>query len=288
MSEIPLFPLHAVLCPGIAMPLRVFEPRYRAMVRHCLRHERLFCVVRIRDGREVGMARPELESVGTIAEIRELERHDGGGLDLVVVGGPRVRLGPARQEPEGYLTAETEPIAEAVGDQERARALAARVGQLFVRYLELLRPAESTSEVEVEVEIELEGEGDVEPEAAGEAGSGGWSTPAERLRDVPAESAPLEPGDIVSGPDREPAARDPRLDEVARRLTVPEDPTALSHLLSGIVQIEPTRRQVLLEAPTAEARLARLEELLNAEIFLLERQLAALLVDPREAVARAN
>ena len=34
--EIPLFPLHTVLCPGIVLPLHIFEERYRALVRHCL------------------------------------------------------------------------------------------------------------------------------------------------------------------------------------------------------------------------------------------------------------
>ncbi|HYC07840.1 MAG TPA: LON peptidase substrate-binding domain-containing protein, partial [Candidatus Binatia bacterium] len=30
--DLPLFPLHTVLCPGIALPLHVFEPRYRRLV----------------------------------------------------------------------------------------------------------------------------------------------------------------------------------------------------------------------------------------------------------------
>jgi len=34
--ELPLFPLHAVLCPGIVMPLHIFEDRYRALTRHCI------------------------------------------------------------------------------------------------------------------------------------------------------------------------------------------------------------------------------------------------------------
>ena len=34
--EIPLFPLHTVLCPGIVLPLHIFEERYRALTRHCL------------------------------------------------------------------------------------------------------------------------------------------------------------------------------------------------------------------------------------------------------------
>ena len=42
------------------------------------------------------------------------------------------------------------------------------------------------------------------------------------------------------------------LDEAARRLTIPDDPTILSYLLSGIVQVESLRRQGLLEMPTTE------------------------------------
>ena len=34
--ELPLFPLNTVLCPGIALPLHIFEERYRALVRHCI------------------------------------------------------------------------------------------------------------------------------------------------------------------------------------------------------------------------------------------------------------
>ena len=50
--ELPLFPLNTVLCPGIALPLHVFEDRYRAMVRHCLESQSPFGVVLIRQGRE--------------------------------------------------------------------------------------------------------------------------------------------------------------------------------------------------------------------------------------------
>ena len=52
--EIPLFPLHTVLCPGIVMPLHIFEDRYRALTRHCLDTGAPFGVVLIREGRETG------------------------------------------------------------------------------------------------------------------------------------------------------------------------------------------------------------------------------------------
>src|SRR5881628_813444 len=58
------------------------------------------------------------------------------------------------------------------------------------------------------------------------------------------------------------------LDEAARRLTIPDDPTILSYLLSGIVQVESLRRQGLLEMPTTERRLEELAHLLDREIAL--------------------
>ena len=36
LMKIPLFPLHTVLCPGIVVPLHIFEERYREMTRRCL------------------------------------------------------------------------------------------------------------------------------------------------------------------------------------------------------------------------------------------------------------
>ena len=40
MGELAMFPLQAVLLPGMALPLHVFEPRYRALMDHCLAGDR--------------------------------------------------------------------------------------------------------------------------------------------------------------------------------------------------------------------------------------------------------
>ena len=57
-DTLPMFPLNAVLFPGMSVPLRVFEDRYRALVHHLLRvddpTERVFGSVGIREGYEVG------------------------------------------------------------------------------------------------------------------------------------------------------------------------------------------------------------------------------------------
>ena len=42
---IPLFPLNIVLFPGQAVPLHIFEPRYRVMTRHCIETQSPFGIV---------------------------------------------------------------------------------------------------------------------------------------------------------------------------------------------------------------------------------------------------
>jgi len=63
-------------------------------------------------------------------------------------------------------------------------------------------------------------------------------------------------------------------------LDIPDDPTVLSYLLSGIVQVELPRRQALLEAPTTVERLDGLIALLEREVLLLGRRLRYFTPDP--------
>jgi hypothetical protein len=63
-------------------------------------------------------------------------------------------------------------------------------------------------------------------------------------------------------------------------LDIPEDPTVLSYLLSGIVQVELPRRQALLEARTTVERLDGLIALLEREVLLLSRRLRYFTPDP--------
>jgi Lon protease-like protein len=53
--EVPMFPLESAFLPGDDLPLRIFEPRYVALVRDCMREaDPRFGVVLISRGREVG------------------------------------------------------------------------------------------------------------------------------------------------------------------------------------------------------------------------------------------
>ncbi len=252
--ELPLFPLHTVLCPGVALPLHVFEPRYRALVAHCLEADSPFGVVLIKDGREVGPGPTSIATVGTVAEIREAGKFSDGRYELLVVGVRRFRIESVTVGREPYLVGNVEQIEDEIGDLETARILTDRVTQRFVRYLALLQPAEGEEADEIDVQVELEVEDD-----------------------------PMEPlGSAIFEDDPDP------LDDVARRVAVPDDPTVLSYLLSGIIQVDQPRRQRLLEATTAEARLRELIELIDREVVLLERRLRNFSVDPRTTALRRN
>ena len=140
--EIPLFPLHTVLCPGIALPLHIFEERYRAMTRHCLDIGEPFGVVLIREGREVGPgAVATLAGVGAFAEIREAGRYADGRYDLLAAATGRFAIESVDAQKEPYLVAEVDALDDEVGDEPRAERLAAAATRRFVRYLDLMRPA---------------------------------------------------------------------------------------------------------------------------------------------------
>lgn len=68
-----MFPLEVAMLPGEQLPLRIFEPRYSAMISDCLAADRSFGVVLIAAGREVGGgdARNDVGSLATIAECTE-------------------------------------------------------------------------------------------------------------------------------------------------------------------------------------------------------------------------
>jgi Lon protease-like protein len=92
-----MFPLNTVLFPGISVPLRVFEDRYRALVHELLRiedpAERIFGSVAIREGYEVGeRGGQSLHRVGCLLQLTEVEAHPDGTFDIVAVGRGRLRL----------------------------------------------------------------------------------------------------------------------------------------------------------------------------------------------------
>lgn len=87
--RISIFPLvGAVLYPGLQLPLHIFEPRYRALVKDALARDR-----------RIGMIQPQraeegapLYAVGCLGKIGEVEALDDGRFNLVLQGEARFRV----------------------------------------------------------------------------------------------------------------------------------------------------------------------------------------------------
>jgi Lon protease-like protein len=134
--EIPLFPLSVVLFPHMPLPLHIFEERYRQMMRDCEDEGISFGVVAIREGVEaMGPATPH--PVGTLAQLRKVEKLDDGRYNLLVVGASRFRIvGVSTRKP--YLVGEVEYLQDTDGDLVSAD-LARQVGTAFRGYAGTLR-----------------------------------------------------------------------------------------------------------------------------------------------------
>ena len=89
--KIPLFPLDAVLFPGGALPLRIFEPRYLDMISDCMKSESGIGVVLIKDGHEAGAA-AKVHELGTISYISYWHKRTDGMLGITLTGEQRFRV----------------------------------------------------------------------------------------------------------------------------------------------------------------------------------------------------
>ena len=87
--RISIFPLPgAILFPGLQMPLHIFEPRYRALVKDALARDR-----------RIGMIQPQraeegapLYQIGCLGKIEEIEALDDGRFNLILTGEARFRV----------------------------------------------------------------------------------------------------------------------------------------------------------------------------------------------------
>jgi hypothetical protein len=144
-TRLPLFPLNAVLVPGLVLPLHVFEPRYRVLVQALMAlpegATRHFGVIAMRSGHEVAGADqgdPALYEVGCTAELREVTPYADGRFDIVSVGETRFRLlelDDTAATP--YQTGVVELLPEQDGPGDLVR-LSEHGIRLFTRYREAL------------------------------------------------------------------------------------------------------------------------------------------------------
>lgn len=89
--ETAMFPLESAVLPNQDLPLRIFEPRYVALVRHCVDSRDPFGVVLISRGREVGGGETRCD-VGVLSRITECVDHGLDRYSLRCRTGERIRV----------------------------------------------------------------------------------------------------------------------------------------------------------------------------------------------------
>lgn len=89
LLRVPVFPLAgALLFPRSQLPLHIFEPRYRAMIRDALASDRLIAMVQPKDEGEP----PALFEIGCIGHIGACDELEDGRFNLVLEGLSRFRI----------------------------------------------------------------------------------------------------------------------------------------------------------------------------------------------------
>lgn len=134
--QIPLFPLQVVLFPGGLLPLHIFEPRYRTMVKFCLENESEFGIVLIKEGEEVGevgeAATPH--EVGTAVRILHVEHLDDGRMHIITAGEYRFQVLEV-QEDLSYLTGRIRMLDDPETETEAvSKSLTTETEELYKAY----------------------------------------------------------------------------------------------------------------------------------------------------------
>jgi uncharacterized protein len=258
---IPLFPLSTPLFPGVVLPLQIFEPRYRRLVRDLVAlpegsDRRFFGVVGIRQGWEVERIAPAeaLYDIGCTARLQVVRPESDGRFQIVTVGGDRFRLldvvvgtDPPYLQAEVEWLDDEEAAEEAAGDRE------------------LLGTPPTAGP----------GGGPVQDELAASVTRGSMEVLVGAVRGLfnryVLEVAGLQAGrDVDDDPDL-PEGRGTGLDaEIAELLTgVADDPAALSYLVASVSLLTTEDRQSLLAESSTRRRLAAEARMLRRELTIL-------------------
>jgi Lon protease-like protein len=128
-----VMPLAGVLLfPNALLPLHIFEPRFREMLDHALRADRMLCVVLVRPERHHWRTSADFFQVSTAGLIRACVGRDDGTSDLILQGIERVRF-------ERFIQEAPYPIAQIKALKTRTQlgvetdALAAKVLEFYAQ-----------------------------------------------------------------------------------------------------------------------------------------------------------
>lgn len=148
---LPLFPLEAILYPGVLMPLRIFQPRYLQLLEELQSGPgREFGIIGLRSGSSSEViSRPDLYDVGCVATLHRVRESGDDAYDVTILGHDRFRLLDLVDEGKPYVCGRIEPFADRPSESEDAEALASENLVLFAKYVRGVASIRGRTSIEV-------------------------------------------------------------------------------------------------------------------------------------------
>jgi uncharacterized protein len=135
-AVIPIFPLEVpTLFPGVARPLYIFEPRYRAMVADALKGDRIIGMTTLKPGYEESYGgRPAVYEIGCAGVITDVEELSGGQFNIVLRGLVKFRItGEDHSRPYRLATVDALPETLTAAENAELRTLRERLEILVTK-----------------------------------------------------------------------------------------------------------------------------------------------------------
>ena len=130
-EQVPVMPLPgALLFPHALLPLYIFEPRYRQMLKHALGHHRMFCVALLKPHCVDWQSPADFFQTAGVGLIRACVERSDGTSNLILQGLERVRFADFEQEAP-FPIATIERVESASDFSVETDALATKVLELY-------------------------------------------------------------------------------------------------------------------------------------------------------------
>jgi len=135
-DQVPVMPLPGTLLfPHALLPIHIFEPRYREMLKLALSEHRMFCVALVKPGRASWKSTDDFFHIAGIGLIRACVDQGDGTSNLIMQGLRRVRFS-AFEQADPFPIAHIEPLESKEVSSVETDALAAKVLDLYSKFKE--------------------------------------------------------------------------------------------------------------------------------------------------------
>jgi len=140
-DPLPIFPLpDVVLMPNAALPLYIFEERYKEMIRDCLEGQPYLSVALLQKGWENKPGTPLPYTIAGFGRITRVVRRPNDCMDIVIQGMGRIEMVELNED-RAYLRATVRALSPTVGNEALAATEAETLRRKFLELLSHKGPA---------------------------------------------------------------------------------------------------------------------------------------------------